>query len=241
MNPGTGALARGLDVLWALADPSAPDGLGVVALAQRVEGDKSQVSRTLQTLEERGFVERNQDTLAYRLGWRLFGLAARVAESRLVTEAPPVLRGLVRDLGESAHLSVRQGDHVLTLVSESPEATLHAPARVGSLTPLASTSAGRALALDLEPQELEALGLAAQAGAIATARKLGYAVVREEFEPGLVAAAAPVRDGAGRVVAAVNVSAPGFRFDERLDAAAHRVVEAAEMLSVAIGGGRLKA
>jgi IclR family transcriptional regulator, KDG regulon repressor len=236
MNPGTAALARGLDVLWALADPAAPDGLGVTALTERVGGDKSQLSRTLATLEERGFVERNRETRAYRLGWRIFGLAARVSESRLVTEAPPVLRGLVRELGESAHLSVRQGDQVLTLVSESPEATLHAPARVGALTPLASTSAGRALALDLDPLELESLGLATHAAAIAAARTLGYAIVREGFEPGLVAAAAPVRDGAGRVVAAVNVSAPTFRFNERLDEAARRVMEAAEMLSAAIGG-----
>src|SRR4051812_8694829 len=241
MNPGTAALARGLDVLAALAEPAHPDGLGVVALTEIVGGDKSQVSRTLATLEERGFVERNRETLAYRLGWRLFGLAARVAESRLVAESPPVLRGLVRELGESAHLSVRQGAQVLTLVSESPEATIHAPGRVGGLTPLANTSAGRVLAFELDDSELESLGLAAHAQAIAAARAVGYAIVREEFEPGLVAAAAPVRDGAGRVVAAVNVSAPRFRFDERLDAAAHRVVEAAEMLSVAIGGGRLTA
>src|SRR4051812_41959005 len=236
MNPGTAALARGLDVLAALAEPAHPDGLGVVALTEIVGGDKSQVSRTLATLEERGFVERNRETLAYRLGWRLFGLAARVAESRLVTEAPPVLRGLVRELGESAHLSVRQGSQVLTLVSESPEATLHAPGRVGGLTPIASTSAGRVLAFDLEASELGALGLATHADAIGLARSQGYAIVREEFEPGLVAAAAPVRDGSGRVVAAVNVSAPRFRFDDRLDEAARRVVEAAGMLSAAIGG-----
>jgi DNA-binding IclR family transcriptional regulator len=236
MNPGTASLVRGLDVLWTLADPAAPDGLGVTALTELVGGDKSQLSRTLATLEERGFVERNQATLAYRLGWRLFGLAARVGESRLVAEAPPVLRRLVKELGESAHFSVRVHDQVLTLVSESPEATLHAPGRVGGLTPLASTSAGRALAFDLEPDELKSLGLAKHAKAIAAARSLGYAIVREEFEAGLVAAAAPVRDGAGRVVAAVNVSAPSFRFDARLDAAAHRVVEAAGELSAAIGG-----
>ena len=74
------------------------------------------------------------------------------------------------------------------------------------------------------------------AAAIASARALGYAIVREEFEPGLVAAAAPIRDGAGRVVAALNVSAPRFRFDDRLEEAASRVLEAARVLSAAIGG-----
>ncbi len=237
MNPGTAALERGLAALCALAEePAARTGVGVVALAELVGGDKSQLSRTLRTLEEHGFVERDRETLAYRLGWRLFAVAARVGESQLVAAAPPVLRALVRELGESVHLSVRQGDQVLTVLSESPAATLHAPGRVGGLTPLASTSAGRALALDLEAAELRALGLGHHADAIAAARALGYAIVREEFEPGLVAAAAPIRDAAGRVVAALNVSAPRFRFDDRLEASAPRVVEAAETLSAAIGG-----
>src|SRR5438876_83188 len=108
MNPGTAALERGLEVLCALAEePAARDGLGVVALAGLVGGDKSQLSRTLRTLEEHGFVERDRETLAYRLSWRLFAVAARVGESQLVAAAPPVLRELVRELGESVHLSVR--------------------------------------------------------------------------------------------------------------------------------------
>ena len=117
MNPGTAALARGLDVVCALAEPETRDGLGVIALTERVGGDKSQLSRTLRTLEEHGFAERDPETRAYRLGWRLFALAARVAESHLLTAAPPVLRALVRELGESVHLSVRQGDQVLTLLT----------------------------------------------------------------------------------------------------------------------------
>jgi IclR family KDG regulon transcriptional repressor len=231
VNTATASLGRGLDVLVTLGEPEHARGLGVVALTELVGGDKSQLSRTLTTLESRGLVSRDPQTLAYRLGPRLFALAARVGESRLVAAAPPILRALVRELGESAHLSVRQGDQVLTLLSESPAATLHAPGRVGGLTPLGSTSAGRALALDLDDAELESLGLGAHRAAIARARELGYAIVREEFEPGLVAAAAPVRDEAGLIVAAVNVSAPAFRFDARLDEAAVRVVAAASELS----------
>ena len=122
---------------------------------------------------------------------------------------------------------------MLTLLSEAPAATLHAPGRVGGLTPLSSTSAGRALALDLSAEELGAVGLGAHAAAIAEARRRGYALVREEFEPGLVAAAAPVRDTAGQIVAALNVSAPRFRFDDRLEAAGASVAEAANALAAA--------
>jgi IclR family transcriptional regulator, KDG regulon repressor len=237
VNPGTAGLARGLEVLVALAQPEAGrDGLGVVRLATLLDGDKSQLSRTLATLADSGFVERDPESQAYRLGWRVFTLASTAAESRLLVAAPAVLRGVVAELGESAHLSVRQGAHVLTLLSEASPLTLHAPGRVGELTPLATTSAGRVLASDFADDELEALGLATAGDAIARARANGYAIVREEFEAGVVAAAAPIRDAAGHVIAALNVSAPGFRFDDRLEEAARCLVAAADTLSGALRG-----
>jgi DNA-binding IclR family transcriptional regulator len=232
VNPGTVGLSRGLAVLVALSAPDAArGGLGVVELTEAVDGDKSQLSRVLATLAAEGFVERDPTSLAYRLGWRLFAMATSVAETRLLTLAPALLRRLVGELGESAHLSVRQDAAVLTLLSESPASTLHAPGRVGGLAPLATTSAGRVLVGDLSEDELAALGLSDVADAIASARSDGYAIVREEFEPGLVAAAAPIRDASGRVVAAVNVSAPRFRFDDRLDEAARLLREVAGELS----------
>jgi DNA-binding IclR family transcriptional regulator len=237
VNPGTVGLSRGLAVLVALSAPAAArDGLGVIALTEAVGGDKSQLSRVLATLAEQGFVERDRDTLAYRVGWRVFAMATSVAEDRLLTLAPAVLRCLVAELGESAHLSVRQDAQVLTLLSESPSSTLHAPGRTGGLAPIATTSAGRVLVSDLADEELAALGLADAADAIAQARSDGFAIVREEFEPGLVAAAVPIRDASGRVVAALNVSAPRFRFDDRLEEAARRLVEVAAELSSTLRG-----
>ncbi len=111
-------------------------------------------------------------------------------------------------------------------------------ATVGGLAPLATTSAGRVLVSDLSEAELEALGLGSARAAIARAAEDGYAIVREEFEPGVVAAAAPIRGVSGAVVAALNVSAPLFRFDDRLEAAALRLVVATDALSIAIGGMR---
>jgi IclR family KDG regulon transcriptional repressor len=242
MNPGTAGLARGLEVLAALAEPEAArDGLGVVRLAALVGADKSQLSRTLATLAEQGFVERDPETMAYRLGWNVFALASRAAESRLLVAAPAVLRGLVAALGESAHLSVRQGAHSLTLLSVPSPATVHAPGRVGELTPLATTSSGRALVSDLGDDELGALGLTPAREAIARAHADGYAIVREEFEAGLVAAAAPIRGPGGHIIAAINVSAPSFRFEHRLEEAARLLVEAADTLSAVLRGRALGA
>jgi DNA-binding IclR family transcriptional regulator len=223
-------------VLELLADEPTGSGLGVVRLAELRGDDKSQLSRTLTTLAEHGYVERDPESLAYRLGWRVYALAARAGDGRLLAAAAPVLRMLVRELAESVHLSVRQGSHVLTLLAEAPPHAIHAPGRVGGLTPVGTTSAGRVLVSELEPEALAALGLAALEPELEVVRASGYAIVRNVFEPGLVAAAAPVRGPSGAIVAAVNVSGPGFRFDGRLEEAAVVLVAAGRELSVAIGG-----
>jgi len=212
--------------------------------------DKSQVSRTLRLLAESGLVDRDSETLRYRLGWRLFTLAAGAGDQRLLAAAPAVLRRLVDVVGESAHLSVLEGRSVLTVWSESSPKAIHAPSWVGRMTPLHCSSSGRALLFDLTDEEITTLlggGPLSTPGPnaartttdlvqrVRTARRNGYALVDEEFETGLVAAGAPVRDFGGRVVAAVNLSAPKFRLGSHLDAAGRQVRAAADHLSAQLG------
>jgi len=216
-------VGRALDVLLALGDDEAAErgGLGVVRMAELLGREKSQVSRTLKTLAEHGFVDRNPDTLEYRLGWQVYTLAARTGRSRLLALAPAHLRRLVDDLGETAHLSVLEGDQVLTLLSERSPRLVQASDWSGHRVPADCTSSGRALLLDGDPSS--------------PAHELGYAAVDGEFEPGLVGAAAPVRDFRGRIVAALNVSGPKFRLGETLDAAGVEVRRAASELSEQLG------
>ncbi len=223
-----------------------PQGIGVVEIARLVGREKSQVSRTLKTLAEAGLVDRDPDSLGYRLGWRLFTLAASAADQHLPAAAPGVLRRLVAVVGESAHLSVLQGAEVLTVLSESPSRAIQVSNWVGRTTPLQNTSSGRALLFDHTAEEIHALldsadfdadapnaprDVAALLTRLHRARQAGYVVSDEEFEPGLVAVAAPVRDFRGHVIAALNISAPKFRFGNHLDAAGAQVVAAAHYLS----------
>lgn len=224
--------------------------LGVTGVAELVGREKSQVSRSLKVLAEYGFVERDRASRGYRLGWRLFALAARAGDGRLLAAATPLLRRLVSGLGETAHLSVLQGASVLTVLSESPSHAVQAAGWIGRTVPVHCTSSGRALLFDHGREQLEALlggaGLPAAGAAapkdvatlldrIGVARDDGYALVDEEFEPGLVAVAAPVRGRGGEIVAAVNVSAPKFRFGGELRAAGKTIRQAAAHLSSELG------
>lgn len=249
-------LRRDLELLEVLESEEAwrAGGLGVLRVAELVGRDKSQVSRALASLAEEGLVERDTQTLAYRLGWRLYALAARTQESRLTAVAAPHLRSLVAQLHETAHLCVLRGGGVLTLLTESPRHAFRGLGWEGVNVPAPQTSAGRVLVSDMDeaslkewfPEDLLDQAPAQQrirshadlAREVVWIRQHGYAKVDEEFEEGLVGVSAPVRDFRGQLVAAINVSAPRGRLGDKLDAAGRLTAAAAVELSVELGWPR---
>ena len=95
------SIRRSLEVLLSLGSEPAIEsgGLGVTRIADLLGREKSQVSRTLKTLATFGLVDRDPDTLAYRLGWRIYALASLAGDRRLLDLARPILkrpRGRVR-------------------------------------------------------------------------------------------------------------------------------------------------
>jgi IclR family transcriptional regulator, KDG regulon repressor len=247
-----GNLRKELAILIVLGREEAVEngGLGVVRIAELIGREKSQVSRALKMLAESGLVDRDPSTLHYRLGWRFFALAARAGEQRLLSIAPPLLERLMKSLGETAHLSVLQGVEVLTVLSKSPPHAVTAVGWSGRTVPVYCTSSGRALLFDHDREALSELSSGIEFRelgpntvrnigelykTVVAARAQGYALVDEEFEFGLVGAAAPVRDFKGQIVAALNVSAPKFRLGERLEAAGQEVKRAADELSALLG------
>lgn len=246
------SVRRAVELLLALGFDATLSGgqVGVTALAEALGEEKSRVSRTLHTLQEYGLVDRDPDTLAYRIGWRMYALAARAGDAGLLAAAPARVAALVGEFGESAHLSVLRGTQVLTVVSHPSPHGVGALGWVGHHVPAHCTSSGRALLIDHDLPALERMFGAAElapagpraprtvpelSARIGAARQRGYAVVVEESEPGLVGAAAPVRDQRGRILAALNVSAPAFRFEPRLPEAGQRLVAVAEELAAWVG------
>jgi DNA-binding IclR family transcriptional regulator len=247
------SIRRSLEVLLSLGSEPAIEsgGLGVTRIADLLGREKSQVSRTLKTLATFGLVDRDPDSLAYRLGWRIYALASLAGDRRLLDLARPVLRQLVDAFEERAFLSILQGSGTLTLLSESAPTSLQASGWVGRETPAYCTSVGQVLLFGEDEAGLRRVfgdvtfrplgpgtprNLEEFAGRIAASRERGYALADEEMEPGLVAAAAPVRDASGRIVAALNVSGPKFRLGDRLDEAGAALVAAAADLSAALAG-----
>jgi IclR family transcriptional regulator, KDG regulon repressor len=247
------AVRRAVALLLVLGGDEALDagGLGVKRLAELTGHEISRVSRTLEVLADSRLVERDPDSLAYRLGWRFFGLAARAGQTQLRTAGARFVRLLTTEFEERAYLSVLDGREVLTIFSEAPAHTLQAADWVGRSHPYPyCTSAGRALLFGHSHEELVALlgeiefrppgpngptSFTEFATRLARERQRGWAHADEEFERGLIGIAAPVFDFDGRVVAALNLSGPKFRAEKALKAGGPRLTEVAAELSSLLG------
>ena len=247
---------RGLEVLLAFgSDPALAQGsLGVTRIAKLLGREKSQVSRTLKTLAEFGLVERDVETREYRLGWRVYALAAIAGEQRILTAGRPILQELSREFGESAYISVRQGAESLTVLAESAAARVQSAGWIGRTSPLYCTAVGRALLLDEDDEQVRTILAGTPMAPIAPrtatsadaflqrldeARAVGYAIAADELEAGLVSVAAPIRDPQGRIAAVINIAGPTYRFGDHVDEAAHRLLAAAALLSESLNGARI--
>lgn len=239
--------------LEALADPRRRDrdGIGVSELARKLGRDKSIVSRQLRSLVEVGLVDRLPDG-QHRLGWRLFALAASAGDQRVREMAPPIMRRLVDVVQERVHLSVLRGREVLTIHCESPQRGVEPVWWVGRTSPLHCTATGRVLMFDYSEEDVrdavsgasfEGLGPNAPDDVdellrrLARARTRGFAFVDRESDADSVAAAAPVRDHGGGIVAAINISAPSYRLRGRLTWAGQQVATASAHLSRCLADG----
>lgn len=260
---GGGQVHRALAILELLGDPEsaglggpegtaveAPTSFGVVEIARTLGRDKSQVSRLLRLLADAGFVEREAGTLRYRLGTRLFSLGVRAVSKRLRDEADALVEREAALLGERVEVCVRSGGSAMTVSTAAPDSELRAVGWVGRTMPLSCTAGGRALLFDLDtaaiarlivPEGLAAAGPAAPRSLdelvvrVAEDRGRGWSLARHEMDRGLLSVGAPVRDAAGRVVAAVTVGGPDSRIDPVLAEVSTGVLRAAADLSGALG------
>lgn len=240
-------LRRGLALLAELGHPTSDEGqaMTVTRLAERLQLHPSQVSRTLQVLEEEGFVERGADR-GYQLSWRVYVLGRQVGGRLLGESTDGCLRALVQSIGERCYISVLEGTSVLTVQSRSPGLGVEVAEWVGHSRPAHAASTGRALLVDLSEAELSGFFHATTFPPVGpssprtiedlykrieTTRRKGYALADEEIEPGVLSVAVPVRRG-GTVVAALGFAAPKFRMGkQQLASSVARLVAAGRELS----------
>jgi DNA-binding IclR family transcriptional regulator len=238
------SIERAFRVLRALAVGPA----GITELAARVDLPKSTVARLLATLEAMDAVEREVDGRAYRIGMGMVELAGAIdATAALATAVMPHLTRLAAAVGEAAGFGVPTGYSMHYLVQvESPSAVqvrdytgLSVPMHIG---PSGLCVMSRWPEADL--RRFLARPLEAFTGhtitdptlirkRLADIRQSGHCWIHEEFAEGINSVAAPVFDAGRRVLGAIHIHGPAYRFPgEKPDMIASQVMESAARFSV---------
>ena len=212
------ALARGLSVMRAFTSQN--QHLTLSDVSRIVALPRATVRRCLLTLQTLGYVESKA---------RYFSLSPKVltiAQAYLTSSVLPrvsqgFLERLSAQIGESCSMSILHGQEVIYVARSARKRMASLHREVGTQLPAHCTSMGRVLLAALSEPELEAflaeatltrytpLTVTSPSKLMTILRKVakeGYCIVDEELEVNLRAIAVPVRNAAGAVVGALNVS-----------------------------------
>jgi hypothetical protein len=144
----------------------------------------------------------------------------RAIQTHLLNPMSKAIVGGDYGAGDTVKVTL-DGDDIVYVARVESRKIMRVQITVGTRFPAYVTSMGRVLLADLDPTAAERIltardrsaftphtttDVAGLMTAISLVREAGYSLVDQELEMGLRSLAVPVRDGSGRVVAAINVS-----------------------------------
>jgi DNA-binding IclR family transcriptional regulator len=224
---GVGVLDKAVTILEATRS-----GASLAELVERSGLPRATAHRLAQAMEVHRLLMRDEQG-RWRPGPRLAEFAS-AAPDVLLTAAAAVLAQLRDTTGESAQLFLRRADERVCVAAAERASGLRDTIPVGSTLPMTAGSAAHVLlaweapelVLPLLPRSLFT------ARTLAEVRRKGWASSVAEREAGVASVSSPVRDRAGRVIAAISISGPLERLSRRPgDLHASQVVRAGERLS----------
>lgn len=248
---GIQSIKRASALLDAVA-AAGPHGIGLGDLSEKVGLHTSTTFHLVKTLEAVGFLMRQDEGKRYRIGNRLFVLAAgALDETALLALGMPILERLSAETGEAAHLAVRSNADIVLVGRTAATGMLQMSERAGAVRPAHATAIGKLLLAQcsdgdlaeiLEKMDFTAFTENTVSNAKALRkelqeiRKTGIAHDRQELDNDVRCVAVPVRDFAGRCIAAMGISGPVWRMDDiALGTKTAALQEAAAALSAALG------
>lgn len=224
------AVTRALDILELFLEGDGT--LSAPEVTRRLGLPRTTVHELLTTLAARSYLVQIPDqTGRYRLGVRAYQLGSRYAEQLdLAAEGQQVAREVAETCDETVHVAVLEDTDVIYIAKVDSTHAVRMVSAAGRKLPAHCTSVGKMLLASLPQTELESRLAGrelvamtqnsitepdALLAALADIRERGVAAEHRESNPDVSCVAAPVRDSAGHVVAALSISVPMIRWSEQ--------------------------
>jgi len=228
------------------------EGISLAELSKRVGLHNSTTFHLVKTMVQLGYVSQLADSRKYRIGRRMFTLAAgALDEIELVSVATPVLEKLTSETGEYSHFAIRSGDQIVVVAKTAGTGIFQMVDRTGAVRPGHATALGKVLLAALSPAQLERyletcelrpftaktiVEREALLRELDEVRRKGIGFDDGEFDAEARCVAVPVRDFTGRVAGAIGMSGPMWRLSlQALQEKSKYVREAAVALSAELG------
>ncbi|MFC6085951.1 IclR family transcriptional regulator domain-containing protein [Sphaerisporangium aureirubrum] len=213
------ALARGLDVIRAFEAGRPVMSLTEVATAAGLA--RPTARRILLTLQELGYARPERG--GYALTPRVLELGVAYVRSMSLWEvARPHMEHLVARTGESSSIAQLDGPDIVYVARVAVPKIVTLAVGIGTRFPALQTSLGKVLLAGLSPADVDQVlaepsrsgvtprwrpGAEERDAVLREVRAKGWAITDQELALGIRSVAAPLRDGDGRVIAALNVNA----------------------------------
>lgn len=228
------------------------DGINLADLSKAVGLHNSTTFHLVKTMAQLGYVGQVADSKRYRIGSKVFTLAAgALEENTFLAIATPVLESLTGATGEAAHFAIRSGNQVTVIARTAGAGLLQMVDRSGGQRPAHATALGKVLLSPLNDAQIrQFLGARplqkftaktivdreAFLREIAEVRRAGIAYDDGEFDEEIRCVAVPVHDFAGRLAGAVGISGAVWRLSlQSLQAKSAQVRDAARQISAQLG------
>ena len=237
------SVENAIDLLEAICDEGGE--ARISQLSQRLGMNKTSVYRLLATFEKRGFVERGEDSVKYRLGLSAYEMGQKLlSRMGMLRKARPSMERLARQCNESVYFLVRRKDEVLLLDMIDSAQQVKIVSLLGRRFPLTATALGRVFKPFAERGDSEAkrhadgMSPPVRAGEDPDVGcRSGICIDEQGFGDGVTCVAVPLLNAKGEVVAALAVLGPSFRMDrERIETElAQQLNDAGQVASAGLG------
>lgn len=204
--------------------------LGITEISEMLGLSKGTVHLLVKALEDEGFLEQTGRSKKYRLGQVFYELGMGATGSNdLRSAARRHLQQLSGELSMPCYLAIEIGRKAVLIEKAEPVNPFMVVMQIGAILPYHTSSMGKILLAHMDAGErdqiIEAMEMPPLTPNTITNRDLlrkeievaagqGFALDREETLPGVFCLAVPVKDGGGRVVAAMSLVAPSTALNE---------------------------
>jgi IclR family KDG regulon transcriptional repressor len=212
---------------------------------------KTSVNRMIGSLEEMGFLNKDQDGY-YSLGLLFLQFGHLVAERLDIRQISlNVMQRLRDDLEEAVHLAVRDGYSSMYIEKLDTDHPVRLFTQIGRKAPLYAGASSRIILAFMPEEEREAylnqvelvpIGVGTITNkqelleALETTRRTGYSFSRSELENYTAELSAPIFDHSGKMVAGLSIAGLEVRFgEEQLPELIRKVKQAAHEISLKLG------